>query len=614
MFSLLYSVTKRLEVNMPDYSSTTPHTFHIPVMGTGFTIDTPLKVAKYGISSSISLVDDVLIEQVRKFYCQKENEPYEEISNSSEDPRASRITAYLNLVDRLVQQQVKELQSSPFEKGSEISKYYELLSDDAPLKKTYVEMLATSDPSEKSALQDTLRSKAVPGSIDVNIMTKLDRDQYKRGEKLSPMYADAMSALRGFAESTLSSAMVFSAGINKRLYRYMTEFKDFFPDQHGEFKKKIILKVSDHRSSEIQGRFLAKLGLWVSEFRIESGLNCGGHAFASKGVLLGVVLEEFKRKKNELLEKLLPMYVKALSVKGEFDSKLPDDFRITVQGGVGTADEHNFLLRYYGVNSVGWGTPFMLVPEATHMDDVNIKRLMDASGDDVFLSDASPLGVPFWNLRASTSEEGRRARIKEGKPGSSCPKGFVGFSTEFTKRPICIASRAYIKKKLEILSEEGHTPEAYDKIKERVLAKACICHELGANATVPMGIEPNADAAVCCGPGIVDFSKIATLQEMVDHIYGRLSLLTSSDRPHMFVKELGLYIEYLRKEIDDFPLGIASNSASFLQGMRENLFKGIDYYQELSSQLVEDSRDKFLTELKKMQTALEPLFLEKAEM
>jgi len=597
---------------MSDHTVAAPHTFHIPVMGTGFTIDSPLKVARYGISSSISLVDDVLIEQVRKFYCQQENEPYEEITNSSEDSRASRITAYLNLVDRLGKRQGKELQSSDFTQGSEISKYYELLPDDAPLKKIYAEMLATSDPSKKSALQDELRSKAVPGSIDVNIMTKLDRDHYKKGEKLPPMNADAMSALRGFAESTLSSAMVFSAGINKRLYRYMTEFKDFFPDQHGEFKKRIILKVSDHRSSEIQGRFLAKLGLWASEFRIESGLNCGGHAFASKGFLLGVVLEEFKRKKNELLEKLLPMYAKGLSAKGEFAGKLPDDFRITVQGGVGTADEHSFLLKHYGVNSVGWGTPFMLVPEATHMDDVNIKRLMDATGDDVFLSDASPLGVPFWNLRTSTSEDARRARIQEGKPGSSCPKGFVGFNTEFSKKPICLASRAYIKKKLEILPEEGLSPEAYEKVKEKILAKSCICHELAGNVTVPLGIDPDAAATVCCGPGIVDFSKIATLQEMVDHIYGRLSLLTSSDRPHMFVKELGLYVDYLRKEIDNFPIGLASNSASFLEGMRENLFKGIDYYQTLSNQLVEDSQEKFLMELKKMRIALEPLFLKKA--
>lgn len=599
---------------MSAYTSATAHTFHIPIMGTGFTIDTPLKVARYGISSSISLVDDVLIEQMRKYHCQKAGEPYEEISNKHDDSRAHRITAYLNLIDRLVQQQVKDLQNSPFKKGSEITKYYEMLPDDASLKKKYRDMLTMSDVAQQKSMQDALRASAVPGSIDVNIMTKLDRDQYRKGEKLPPMYADALSALRGFAQSTLSSSMVFSAGINKRLYRYMTEFEGFFPDQHGEIKKKIILKVSDHRSSEIQGRFLAKLGLWASEFRIESGLNCGGHAFASKGFLLGVVLDEFKQKKNELLNKLIPMYRKALSAKGNFADYTPEDFRITVQGGVGTADEQQFLLKYYGVDSVGWGTPFMLVPEATRMDDVNLKRLADASEEDVFLSDASPLGVPFWNLRTSSSEESRRRRIKNGKPGSVCPKGFVAGSTEFTKRPICLASRAYIKKKLEILPDEGHSPEAYDKIKERILAKSCICHELGGNVTVPLGIDPNADSAVCCGPGIVDFSKIATLQEMVDHIYGRLSLLTSSDRPHMFVKELGLYVDYLRKEIDNFPAGLAMNSASFLEGMRENLFKGIEYYQTLSSQLVEDSREKFLTELKKMQRALEPLCLENAEM
>ena len=598
---------------MPDTITATPaHTFHIPVMGTGFTIDSPLRVAKYGISSSISFVDDVLIEQMRKYHCQKLNEPYEEIPKSK-DARSLRITAYLNLIDRLVAQQVETLQCSPFDKGSEITKYYEMLPDTAALKKRYLSMLDMPDASEKKSEQDTLRSLAVPGSIDVNIMTKLDREQHKKGEVLPAVYADAMSALRGFAESTLSASMVFSAGINKRLYRYMTEFKDFFPDENGIMKKKIILKVSDHRSSEIQGRFLAKMGLWASEFRIESGLNCGGHAFASKGFLLGVVLEEFKQKKNELLDKLTPMYTKALSARGESVSKLPDDFRITVQGGVGTADEHEFLTRHYGVDSVGWGTPFLLVPEATLMDEVNLKRLMATTGDDVFLSDASPLGVPFWNMRTSTSEEIRIQRIHDGKPGSPCPKGFVGFSTEFTKRPICLASRTYIKKKLESLPTEGHSPESYEIIKERILAKSCVCHELGGSARIPLGIDNDPASTVCCGPGIVDFSKIATLQEMVDHIYGRLSLLTPSDRPHVFVKELGLYVDYLRKEIDNFPKGLAVNSASYLEGMRENLFKGIEYYQTLSGELVVDYREKFLAGLQKMQTALEPLVLEKAK-
>ena len=49
----------------------TTHSFHIPVLGIGFTIDTPLKVARFGISSVISIMDDELIEQMRKHYCEQ---------------------------------------------------------------------------------------------------------------------------------------------------------------------------------------------------------------------------------------------------------------------------------------------------------------------------------------------------------------------------------------------------------------------------------------------------------------------------------------------------------------------------------------------------------------
>ena len=39
------------------------HTFYIPVMGTAFTADSPLKVAHYGINTVIALADDVLLER-----------------------------------------------------------------------------------------------------------------------------------------------------------------------------------------------------------------------------------------------------------------------------------------------------------------------------------------------------------------------------------------------------------------------------------------------------------------------------------------------------------------------------------------------------------------------
>lgn len=122
------------------------HSVHIPVMGTGFSIDTPVKVAHYGIHSVISLVDDVLIEQMRKFYCEKEGEPYTPITKYDEDHRARRITAYLDLVNRIVQRQFAAVKASAFEPGTEITKYFELLDDASALRKKYGQMLATHNP------------------------------------------------------------------------------------------------------------------------------------------------------------------------------------------------------------------------------------------------------------------------------------------------------------------------------------------------------------------------------------------------------------------------------------------------------------------------------------
>ena len=330
------------------------HTLHIPVMGTGYTIDTPLRVAKFGISSVISLVDDVLIEQMRKFHCEKAGEPYEEITDRDDDPRAHRITAYLNLLDKLVRVQVAKLQKSPFEKGSEITRYYNMLPE-TPLKRSYRAMLAETDPVKKEAMQKKLRELAVPGTIDVNIMTKLNATVYRNGEPLPPESSDAMSALRGYALSNLHSSIEFSAGLNQHLYSYAAKFKDFLPDEKGQLAKKIVLKVSDYRSGVIQGKFLAKRCLWVSEFRIESGLNCGGHAFATQGYLLGPILEEFKQKKQELSEMLHAVCNEARIAHGLPAIDEPHKMRITVQGGIGTADENDFLLKYYDVDGTGWG-------------------------------------------------------------------------------------------------------------------------------------------------------------------------------------------------------------------------------------------------------------------
>src|ERR1700690_4048140 len=333
----------------------TIHTFHVPLMGTAFFIDTPVKVARYGIHSVISLVDDTLIEQMRKFYCEKEGEAYTPITKYDEDFRARRITAYLDLVNRIVKRQFAELKASAFEPGTEITKYFEMLPEDSVLKAAYRHMLVQTEPKLKADLQKNLRESIRPGDINVNIMTKLDRNNYDdKGELMPAEFSDALSALRGYAQSGLQSAIVFSAGINRRLYTYAEQFKDFYADATGNIKKRIILKVSDFRSSIVQGKFFAKKGLWISEYRVESGLNCGGHAFATDGFLMGPILEEFRTKRQQLVETTHEMCVSALKNKNRHVPLQPLPIKITARGGVGTAEEHEFLLNHYELDSIGW--------------------------------------------------------------------------------------------------------------------------------------------------------------------------------------------------------------------------------------------------------------------
>jgi hypothetical protein len=578
------------------------HKFYIPVMGTGFTIDTPLKVARYGISSVVSLVDDGLIEQMRQRLSRDSAEPYEAIGPDQEDSRARRITAYLNLMDEVVTRQVDKLRQSVFATGSEISKYFEMLPD-SPLRALYETMQNTLDPAEKARLQNLLREKIAPGAIDVNIMTKLDWAVLSKGKALGPKFSNAMSALRGYTNSRLQSSVVLSAGLNRKLFSYLTEFNDFFPDEVGEIRKRIILKVSDYRSALIQGKLLARQGLWVSEYRIESGLNCGGHSFGGKGTLLGPVLEEFRANRAKLREQLHEILTVGLRNLGRATPGTPLDFRVTVQGGIGTAEENELLQRNYGVDGVGWASPFLLVPEVVNIDKEHLARILAANESDVYLSESSPLGVPFWSLKTSASEEHRRGLIRDGKPGSSCPKGFLAYNTEFTKVPICTASRAYQRRKLADLEASDLSPEARSELAGQVLAKACLCRDLAGSATSALGIEPDAKTTVCCGPNTVYFSRVAKLGEMVDHIYGRMRLPLDAARPHVFLKELSLSLDALKIEVARRRSEFCSCNCD-TDKVKENLLAGIRYYRGLASRLVADQKDEFARRLEALQGEL----------
>ena len=442
--------------NFTNMQHTAAHTFHIPVMGLGFTIDTPVKVGPFGISSVVSIVDDHLVEEMREAYSKENNLVFTPIEKTEEDYRAKRITAYLNLLQTLVQDKTASIRNQAFEPESDITRYFELLPESSSQKKAYLEMLAENDVNEKRVKQSNLRKEVVAGSIDVNIMSKVNKINYdKKGNSLEKEFADALAALRGFAQSELSSSIILSAGYNPMLYGYLDAFPDFFPDAAGKLKKKIILKVSDYRSAVTQGKILAKKGVWVSEFRIESGLNCGGHAFATDGILIGPILEDFKTNRQALISELFEMCQKNLAEKGQNVYLEYPEMRVTVQGGIGTHAEDVLLKEHFQTHGTGWGSPFLLVPEATQVDPITRKALAEAEENDYYMSHASPLGIPFNNFRKSTSEKQRLERIAKGRPGSPCTLEYLATNTEFTEKPICTASRKYQHLKLKQLEEQG---------------------------------------------------------------------------------------------------------------------------------------------------------------
>ena len=590
------------------------HTFHIPVMGIGFTIDTPLKISQYGIDSVISLVDDILLEKMRKMYCEKYQLTYEEISDKFEDFRAKRITAYLNLIQELAVKKLENLRNSVAGLSHECKEYFKLLPDTSTLKQEFINL--TNKPFNPTELKNWLIKNLKMGSIDVNIMTKIDKDNYLNNEKLPIEFNDAHAALRGYANSNLSSSIVFSAGMNPRLYSYLEQFEDFYPDENSFLKKKITLKVSDYRSALIQGKFLAKKGLWVSEYRVESGLNCGGHAFATDGHLLGPILAEFRDSRNDLIQTLHEIYIQALVGKNKPVQAKPLELKITAQGGVGTAEEHQFLLDHFQLDSIGWGTPFLLVPEVTTVDDATRNKLAAATESDLYLSNISPLGVPFNNIRGNSKDDEKYALIQKGRPGSSCPKKYVALNKEFTDKAICSASRQYQNLKIKELAEQNLTAPEYKTRFDKIIEKSCICVGLGTSSLLVNGLETKTEGtgvSICPGPNLAYFSKVMSLKEIVDHIYGRANVIARTDRPNVFVKELNIYIDYLKNKIEETKVSMNDKQQLYLLSFASNLQKGKDYYEQLFNNVkgvFEETKSTVLKELENSEKALQLLYLE----
>ncbi|MBN1990481.1 MAG: hypothetical protein JW783_13845 [Bacteroidales bacterium] len=586
------------------------HTFHIPVMGIGYTLDSPVKVAHLGITSVVSLLDDMLMEKLREFHSKQMGITFQSISNKVEDFRAERITAFLNLMDSMVKEKVDEMKSAIATKRDELDKYFDMLPDASEVKLKFNELKQHATLKE---LKQWLQSNIHPGDIDVNIMTKIDKENYNsNNEKLPIEYNDAHAAIRGFAKSNLESAVVLSAGMSPKLYSYIEKWDDFYPNAEGIIKKRVTIKVSDFRSAMVQGKFLANKGIWVSEFRVESGLNCGGHAFATQGNLLGPILEEFRANREVLINSMFEGLTKALKGKDKVCPAAPPRLRITAQGGVGTTQEHQFLLNHYGMDSVGWGTPFLLVPEAVSIDNETCNRLADAREDDLYLSNISPLGVPFNNLRGNTKDAEKNSLIEQDKPGSPCIKQYCMLNSEFTEKPICSASRQYQRKKIEQLKQQYPKGALLNAEITKVTDKSCICVGLGTAALKGYNLDTKAEGAgvsVCPGPNMAYFDEKVSLKRMVDHIYGRTNIIKRTDRPNFFIKELDVYLNYVAQKVETVD-ETDTKQVDYLDKFLKNLLEGIAYYKELFSQKYRElslSKEDALGLLSSMEVRLEKI-------
>ena len=353
------------------------------------------------------------------------------------------------------------------------------------------------------AAEAALTEKMEPGEIQANIMVGLNHDEA------------AFDAVRGFAASKVAGALVLSAGVNLSVFEEIAKCKDFYRTGTRPPKKKIILKVSDYRSALVQGRYLAKKGLEVYEYRIESGVNCGGHAFFESKKLLLDVVREFVEKRKELFETTRSMIAKfadsciaannaanasasgAANVPVQGILPPPSPARITAQGGL-CAPEDIAQFLSLGIDGVGVGTPFLLVPQATSVDKETRRLLASAKSEDVCISHASPLGIPFVNLQTSTAAriceqkiqeyfapESEKSGSPELKPGFPCRQHYLCQNIPGFDHPVCMASREYVMHRLaeiDKLEQEDiesckmqshHDDENHERSRESSAANAC---------------------------------------------------------------------------------------------------------------------------------------------
>jgi hypothetical protein len=107
-----------------------------------------------------------------------------------------------------------------------------------------------------------------------------------------------------------------------------------------------------------------------------------------------------------------------------------------------------------------------------------------------------------------------------------------------------------------------------------------------------------------------------TLKEMVDHIYGRINVITRTDRPHMFIKELTIYIDFLKSKLEETAHPRTEKQQEYFTSFKDNLQKGIQYYKDLFSNVklsFQEKKSRLLSQLEQYEIQLKELPIHQIE-
>ena len=163
-------------------------------------------------------------------------------------------------------------------------------------------------------------------------------------------------------------------------------------------------------------------------------------------------------------------------------------------------------------------------------------------------------------------------------------KKFLTFSKEFSDKSICTASREYQNLKIK----QFKAGEATESVLKEVLEKDCLCEGLSAPAILNAGESPRRNLSavtICPGPNLAYFKGVFSLKEMVGHIYGKLHINLDPERPHVFIKELQLYKQYLKTEMEKALPESNQKFDIYVEKFKKNILEGIEYYEKLTESM-----------------------------